>query len=220
MGGPPDRVMRLSQIDESTLGDHARLLDDDRCLYIYEYTSGKNYAFSATNNLISNLKKKPSISSEYELRYKAKAIQQCATDLRTVMNPKWLDTATIVPVPSSKAVGHPDFDDRMERLARAIRPGLDVRNLVLQTASTAAAHEVAAGERVTVEELLAVYRIDETVAAPPPQQIGVLDDVLTAGTHFRAMRTILEARFPGVPVVGLFIARRVFPPFEGFDVEL
>jgi len=50
-------------------------------------------------------------------------------------------------------------------------------------------------------------------------QIGILDDVLTAGTHFRAMQTVLSDRFPGVPIIGLFVARRVFQnPFE--NVEL
>jgi len=38
--------------------------------------------------------------------------------------------------------------------------------------------------------------------------------VLTAGTHFVAMKTTLSRRFPGVSISGFFIARRVFPdPF-------
>jgi hypothetical protein len=39
--------------------DHYHLTADDECCFLYEYTSGKNYSFSETNNLISNLKKKP-----------------------------------------------------------------------------------------------------------------------------------------------------------------
>jgi hypothetical protein len=53
--------------------------------------------------------------------------------------------------------------------------------------------------------------------------MAILDDVLTAGTHFRAMSIVLSQRFPGVPIVGLFIARRVFPPaaldFAGIDLD-
>jgi len=37
----------------------------------------------------------------------------------------------------------------------------------------------------------------------------VFDDFLTTGSHFRAMTSVLEAEFPGVPITGLFIARRV-----------
>lgn len=69
---------------------------------------------------------------------------------------------------------------------------------------------------MTVEELLQLYSIDESVAAPMPGAIGIVDDVLTAGTHYRAMHTVLANRFPGVPIIGLFVARRIFPddPFD------
>jgi predicted amidophosphoribosyltransferase len=209
--------MRLSEIDDSNRGDHTRLLAEDTCLYLYEYTSGRDYTFSATNNLINNLKKKPT-ASRVQLGYKAGAITSCANTLRGALNPKWLDIATVVPIPGSKSVDHPDFDTRMEQVARQIRPALDVRNLVVQGQSTTAAHEVGAGDRVTVEELLDLYSINEAIAAPAPRAIGILDDVLTAGTHFRAMKIKLTERFPGVPITGLFVARRVFPPAADFDV--
>jgi predicted amidophosphoribosyltransferase len=122
-----------------------------------------------------------------------------------------------VPVPGSKAADHPDHDDRMERICRLMRqPPPDVRALVRQAASTAAAHEAAQGDRVTVEALLELYAIDEAHTAPAPQAIAIVDDVLTAGTHYRAMHRVLANRFPGVPIIGLFVARRVFPadPFD------
>jgi hypothetical protein len=209
--------IRLSEIDESNRGDHTRLTAQDKCYYIYEYTSGRDYRFSATNDRINNLKKKPTASAA-QLNYKRGAIRLCAQDLSTVLNAKWLDQAALVPTPCSKASDHPDYDTRMEQVARTIRPGLDVRNLVIQQGTTIAAHEAADGPRVSVDDLLALYAIDETLAAPTPKTIGILDDVLTAGTHFRAMSTILAHRFPGVPIAGLFIARRVFPSAaEAFD---
>ncbi|MDO8885773.1 hypothetical protein, partial [Candidatus Oleimmundimicrobium sp.] len=68
--------------------------------------------------------------------------------------------------------------------------------------------------------LLNLYMIDEGIAHPAPQAIGIVDDVLTAGTHYRAMYTVLANRFPGVPIIGLFVARRVFPdnPLDFGDV--
>lgn len=205
-------TLRLSQIDASNIGDHTKLVAADVCLYIYEYTSGRNYAFSQTNSLINNLKKKPSTSSANELRYKAGAIESCSKDFAATLNPRWLDEATLVPVPGSKAAGHADFDDRMAKVLRGIRPNLDVRDLVRQASSTAAAHEAGGGARVTVDELIADYEIVEGLTGPPPRQIGIFDDVLTAGTHYRAMHTVLSRRFPNVPITGLFVARRVFPP--------
>jgi hypothetical protein len=212
----PDEI-RLTAIDDTSIGLHARLTADDRCYFLFEYTSGQGYDFSATNNLISNLKKKPGTKGQF---YKEQAIQRCAAYLRQAMNPDWLHAATLVPVPPSKAADHPEHDRRMERICGAILPGLDVRPLVRQTATTAAAHEVAPGERPSVEELLAVYEIDETLAQPAPTVIGIFDDVLTAGTHYRAMETALRNRFAGVPIFGFFIARRVFAneDFEGLDL--
>ena len=69
-------------------------------------------------------------------------------------------------------------------------------------------------ERVTVEELLEVYAIDEALCDPAPSAIAIIDDVITAGTHFRAMADTLRAKFPEAQIIGLFIARRVYPDDE------
>ena len=60
---------------------------------------------------------------------------------------------TLVPMPPSKIVEHPDYDDRMEQIVRGLvagGPDIDVRLLLRQRASMAAAHESDA--RPTVEE--------------------------------------------------------------------
>lgn len=193
------------------------MLPTDTCLYLFEYTSHMRYDFSATNNLISNLKKKPSLSGTSAYKYKRSAIQQCAMTLATSLNSSWLDVCTLVPVPCSRVFGDPDYDDRMEEICQRIRPGLDVRKIVTQTRSTIRSHEVQSGQRLTVEDLLQVYQIDESKCHPQPVTIGIVDDVLTAGTHFRAMHTLLVQRFPTAEIYGIFVARRVFPEApEGF----
>lgn len=206
-------TIRFRKIDESNIGEHSNLRDEDTCLYLLEFTSRQGYSFSKANQLITNLKKKPN-SSAPELDYKRRAIASCARGLSEALNDDWLGQATIIPVPCSKATGHPLFDDRMQKVAEAIRPVPNVRPLVRQTQSLVASHEAPEGQRPTVSDLLAVYEIDETLAGPPIRQLGILDDVLTAGTHFRAMHTILSNRFPGIPITGIFIARRVFPQVE------
>jgi predicted amidophosphoribosyltransferase len=211
-------TVRVRRIDDQNRSDHYLLTADDECFFLFEYTSRRNYNFSQTNSLISNLKKRPSLQGTAQYRYKISAMNDCAAALGAVMNPNWLANATLVPVPPSKARADPEYDDRMAQICRAIptRPGrtIDVRELVFQSESLPADHENE-GQRLSVDDLRAVYRIDETQAALAPQKIGVVDDVLTNGTHFRAMKIILQNRFPGVPVVGFFIARRVFPsPFE------
>lgn len=133
---------RLSLIDDSSRGDHHHLTPADNCYYLYEYTSGRNYSFSVTNNLISNLKKKPSQSGQPGYSYKARAIRSSAAALAQALNAGWLASATLVPVPGSKAAGHPDADDRMVRICRLMsNPAPDVRALVTQAESTTASHE-------------------------------------------------------------------------------
>lgn len=204
-------TLRIQSIDDTNRGDHYHLRPEDSCLFLYEYTSRQGFSFSATNGLISNLKKKPT-ASQNELFYKGKAIRSCSSDLQMTLNPNWLDIATIVPIPPSKATGHPDYDAQMEKVSLGIRPGLDVRSLVRQTVSLDPDHLAGDGQRKTIQDLVDVYQIDEPlVASKPVTNIGIVDDVLTNGTHFRAMKQVLSQRFPGVTVTGIFIARRVFP---------
>jgi hypothetical protein len=211
-------AIRLSIIDDTNRGDHSHLRPDDVCYHLFEYTSHRDFKFSSTNDLIQNLKKKPSRAGQSGYWYKGKAIGDCSAHLRSMLNPEWLSIATLVPVPGSKALGHADFDDRIEQICRGIsNPAPDVRNLVRQTASTTASHEAGDGDRITVAELIALYEIDEALAQPTPAAIGIVDDVLTAGTHYRAMHTVLSQRFPDIPIIGLFIARRIFPPLPAFD---
>jgi hypothetical protein len=204
---------RFRKIDEQNRGDHFHLTAEDDCYFLYEYTSGRNYSFSATNSLISNLKKKPSQTSPGAYKYKLGAMQACSRDLARAINPAWLNAATLVPVPPSKARSHPDYDDRMTVISRNIAPVVDVREIVVQRHSLEAAHE--SSVRPSIDELLAEYEIDENVACPAPQRIGIIDDVLTVGTHYAAVKTVLQHRYPGTPIVGFFVARRVFPdPFD------
>lgn len=206
--------MQLSEIDDSNRDDHSRLTSADECYYFLEYTSGRDYSFSKANQIIANLKKKPSRRGLPEYQYKLQVIRQASATFKGALNPTWLERATLVPVPGSKARDHPEYDDRMERVCTGIQQGLDVRNLVIQTETIIAAHEAGEGQRPSVQDLLGIYEIDEGLSDPAPTSIAIFDDVLTAGTHFRAMQMVLQQRFPDADICGMFIARRVFPPDE------
>jgi predicted amidophosphoribosyltransferase len=75
---------------------------------------------------------------------------------------------------------------------------------------------VASLVRPTPRELEARYVIDRGLLEPRPQLIAIVDDVLTTGSHFVAVRNMLRREFPDTKTVGLFIARRV--P-EAVDIE-
>jgi hypothetical protein len=206
---------KLTRVDTTILADHSKLTATDEVYFWREYTSGRDYTFGPGNDLISNLKKKPSSSSQAELRHKQRVIGECSRFFRGAITTTWLDQATFVPVPGSKAVGHPDYDDRMASIFSGIRsaPPIDVRRMVVQTRSTGAAHEAGPlGIRPTVDDLIANYTIDPATLSPTPSLIGIVDDVLTAGVHYRAVHTVLQQQFPDAKIVGFFVARRVFPP--------
>ena len=199
---------RFTEIDELTRADHYWLTDDDRCYFLGEYTAHQGYTYSRTNQLILNFKKSLDRRGRREWRYKESAIRQAAAAFRHALGEDPL-ALVFVPVPPSKARGNPLHDDRVTRMLRVIWPGqpADVRDLIVQSESTDAAHESLA--RPTPEQIQAGYRIDEALAAPEPTTVAIVDDVLTTGAHFRAASSVLSERFPAVTIVGLFVARRV-----------
>ncbi|AJY18494.1 hypothetical protein UA17_00791 [Burkholderia multivorans] len=87
----------------------------------------------------------------------------------------------------------------------------DVRELVLHRESYVASHLTPA-QRMRPEDLIPLYEINETIAVPQPKHIIVVDDILTTGSHFVAMKTILQARYPNAWIGGLFIGRRPEAP--------
>jgi hypothetical protein len=207
---------RLTKIDDLTRPDHSYLTAADVCYFLGEYTARKGFAFSTTNNLIINLKKPMDRQRLPEWRYKARAIQTAAAALRDALNDRARRTLTFVPVPPSKARTDPLYDDRLVQVLHGVWPGqaTDVRELILQPASSDAAHD--RDNRPRPAELEARYVIDRGLLHPAPRILAVVDDLVTTGAHFVAIRNMLRREFPDSQIVGIFIARRV--P-EAVDVE-
>ena len=205
-------------IDELTRPDHYYLEETDECAFIGEYTARAGYQHSQTNQLILNLKKGVERRGRLEWRYKEEAIAQAGRTFEGVLTEQALNDCTFVPIPPSKARSDPAYDDRMSEVIQAIRPSrpVDMRELVVQTTSAEAAHDSTV--RPDPHEIASRCRIDETLTDPRPAAVVVVDDVLTTGAHFKAAQWLLQSRFPGVSVFGLFVARRALPrdgqPFE------
>jgi len=200
--------VQLQQVDELLRSQHSFLAAGDNCYFLREYTAGAGYGYGETNSIISNLKKKPDRRGKPEWQYKESAILQAGRELRAALGDEGLRKVTLVPMPPSLSKSNAMYDDRMLRIVRAMTEGLvcDVRELVLQSTDMTPAHEV--GVRPRPEDWYDVYYIDETVAAPPPNHVMVIDDVLTAGAHFAGVKRRLLERFPGVALYGVFYARR------------
>ncbi len=204
--------LRLTKIDELTRPDHSFLEADDECFYLGEYNARKGYQFSETNKLIINLKKPVDRRSRPEWAYKRNAIESAGRQMRQGLdglNPKWASILTLVPMPPSKIKTDPLYDDRLMAMLHVLREGVevDIRELILQSRSTDAAHTAVRRQRI--QQLKENYGFDESLAGPTPRAIGLIDDVITTGAHFKAAQGLLLERFPGIRIYGLFIARRV-----------
>jgi hypothetical protein len=137
------------------------------------------------------------------------AISKAADMLREAIPPERLKSATLVPVTPSKAKDDPRYDDRLLRVLQRFGSGvgIDMRELVVQRRSTAAAHE--SEDRPTPADLLDLYAIDETLTEPALEKLVVFDDLLTTGCHFKAIVHKLGDRFPSIPQRGWPVARKV-----------
>jgi hypothetical protein len=209
-------VLRLQEIDATNRRDHAYLREDDECYFLYEYTAGVGWRGGETNQLIHNLQKK---QGDRGFQYKTPAIVQCASAFSETINGNWLADACLVPVPPSKIKADPLYDDRIHRVCSLIRkPGApSVKDLIEQIEST---DTFKGGNRQRPDELRANYRFDEPSMVGLPRNIGIVDDLLTTGSHFRAIKDMILERSLDRRVVGFFVARRAIPsPFENVSLE-
>jgi hypothetical protein len=205
---------RLTRIDELTRGDHHYLEAEDRCYFLGEYTARMGFAHSATNNLIINFKKRLDRQGTPEWRHKGLKITAAASAMFNALRQNNLQTSTFVPVPPSKAQSDPMYDDRMEQLLQQLsglvvrQSGipLDIRLLVSQQQSTAAAHD--GGPRPNPDQLAALYTVNHGKLAGVRPTVVICDDVLTTGSHYKAMCRVLRPHLPDATFVGLFLARR------------
>lgn len=209
-------MAKLVLIDEMTISDHYQLDSDDKCFYYFNYTAQKGYSHSACNELILNFKKKVDRKGLQEYQHKINAINKIGGYLSNISQDS-VNKSVFVPIPPSKTKANPLYDDRiLLALQRGLLPKkADIRELVYQTVDTEESHNSA--EKRDVRKLEAILAIDESLVDDMREYIVLVDDVLTTGCHFKAVKNILKARFPDATIIGLFIARREivndFPEF-------
>lgn len=217
-------MLRLTKVDELLFPDHSYLTSSDECYFLREYTPRAGYSHSETNGLIHNFKKSMDRRTRSkEWYWKEQAIAQITRELAAALNQAWLSQATLVPIPPSNCRTNPLYDDRMTQvlsgLGRCKGCQCDVRELIVQREDMEAMH--LHDDRRDPDAIKANYSIEESLTSPTPRVIGLFDDVLTTGAHYWAAKSLLVERFPAIPIVGIFVARRVptvSDPTSGFDI--
>ncbi|MEO1089335.1 MAG: hypothetical protein AAFX81_01780 [Pseudomonadota bacterium] len=204
---------------------HTYVSADDEIYFFFEYTSGGGYQHSDGNDLVSNLQKDVVRFGDKSniMRYKAQAIQHCRDLIVKGFKNDIISETCVVPVPPSIVPGEEGHDDRMLQVARGVFAKIDAsstggpRDLIRQRRSIRKS-KASTGDRVSVEELMEVYSIDEKLIEPRPHRIAIIDDVLTVGRHWYAVKERIVEAFPAAEIFGIFVSRAVSPTPSAFDV--
>lgn len=199
----------LRRIGELERPAHYHLDSGDECYFLGDYTARKGYGFSVTNQHIANLKKHPRHRGTAQWRHKQSAIELIGRTISENLNPETLQIITFVPIPPSKTPSHPEYDDRMAQVARAIGPDADVRELIVSAMDREPRH--GADRRRDPVALRESLQLRAEPLSPPSGMIVLIDDVLTTGCSFKVCKSMLTGRWPALAVIGVFVARRVFP---------
>lgn len=191
--------------------DHHHLTSDDECVFFGEYTPRKGWQHSATNQLILNLKKRPTAAKgTYQWPHKLKAIREVAGAIRANIKPEALATSLFVPIPGSKTPTHPDFDQRMLAVAQQIGPPARAAEVLRTIGDRDAMHENV--DRRDLDKLAVTIAVDPAAIPEDVQRVFLLDDMVTTGCSFRVCKALLRQFLPNLPIAGLFVSRRIIVP--------
>ncbi len=213
------KLINLQKIDEFLLHEHSCLDESDYCYFIDDYFSirkvgveyiNQNQTSTNMNNIINNFKKPVDRRGLPEWYYKEQAILQIANWIASLTCWDKIKDATWVPVPPSKIKMDPFYDDRLlqvlQKLNEIKKNSVDIRELLQIRANRIAAHGHGA-KRLSPQEHYENYVLDESKKDPFPRAIILFDDVITSGATFKGAQKIITENFPGVPVIGFFVAR-------------
>lgn len=195
----------ILKIDELLLSDHPFLTPNDECYYFMEYRTG---IWDKVGSIIRNFKKSPAQKSEPHYRYKIIEIKNMASIFRQAI-PITNDTI-LVPIPPSKRRDHPEYDDRVLRMLKIFcgqDANADIRDIFSAKHNLLSSH--ASPIRPTPAQLSANLELNLLLCVDKKPNIILIDDVITAGTHFTACKSLLQEQFPHSNITGVFIARRV-----------
>ena len=211
---------KLRLITELERPDHWHLQSEDQCAFFGEYAARQGYSHSDTNQIVTNLKKKPHLKNTMQWPHKLKAINTMSLSIAHNLTPDAISKFTFVPIPSSKTKQNADYDDRIVQIVRGINPKLDMRELLVTTTDREALHE--GNKKRDLGEVERSINVDQSLTTPEPSHVVLIDDLLTTGCTFRVCSKIIRKIWPDMAIFGIFVARRVIPKdaleFEAAEV--
>lgn len=159
------------------------------------------------NQPVSNFQKKSDRRGQRDWYYREQAVKQFARELSRILPPK----TTAACAPTSKHRKDPEYCDRFDALQdqlRKLRPDLTLVCPFERTKSIPSQKTRASKRNVAkLKQSMKWLGFPEGVS---PTRLALIDDVITAGTTFKACQQILNENSPGTELVGVFWARTVW----------
>lgn len=193
--------------------DGSFFLDDsDICFYYMKKPLGLP-SKSDAGQRIYNIKIEPNKMTEAQRRagYKEQAIKQCADDMAlfleanmTICPPR---ETLLVPIPPSAPKHHVDYDDRMVRVCALLSGKLGYPTIdCLESIQYHGSCHKGTMER-DIDLIISNTIFHREMIPTNIRYIFLVDDQLTKGTHFKAMKRIITSQL-NVSVFGLFWAKQ------------
>lgn len=200
---------------------HFELIESYTLIYGRTHTAHKNYAYSETNQLIHNLKKTTDRPAT-ELKYKEIAVNKFADELGEFLEKVIQEDRSywIVPVPPSKTTSHLAYDDRVHRVAKKVADRISqisYRPIVKTSVDREAKHRSSTQRDPDDIYSTLSFIADDATDYEENIKIIVLDDVLTSGASFEAMRRLLDENLSHPKIVGIFWAKSEYNYLDLLD---
>lgn len=193
---------------------HRYLEDEDECFVFGDYWQGMTFGASSPpmNRLIYDFKVRMpqfgTVPDADALVRKAAAIQIIGRAWRELIPDHDLRGTCLVPIPPSRLLSSPLYDNRMGRVLDLIasgHPDVDVRDLIVLKREREASH--LARKRPTAAAISLDYGLRRDRMQVRPACVAVFDDVVTSGAHFHICKKLLRSVWHDIRVVGYFVAR-------------
>lgn len=203
--------MLLFKVDVNLIPNHNELEENDVCYYLIDYTPNLGFQGSQNNDDIINFKKCPTLKDQDQYKYKIRSISKFASYITEAFknHPGVMNSHSWIPIPPSKAIGDPKYDDRMVKLLNEV-PILEKHNII-ELIYTIHSHNSShtSNQRHSKSQLKKFFSIDQSLLDNCKKDIVLIDDVLTNGTHFKACCELIINFIPDARIKGLFLARRI-----------
>ena len=150
---------RARRIDQSNWSEYWYIMPTDECVYVWERISNVKQGWSKfpENSFFKNLQIPLSdmVENPPRFKYKAPAIKHAASAVSKFRS-DFPSDSVFVPVPPSKPRDHSEYDSRLTKVLRLVRPPLDVRELIVLTQT-----KTSKQKGLTPEQRMRDYEIDE-----------------------------------------------------------